>query len=222
MQSTNIMSNTKLYDKAFLTGADNNTEWMLPWFFENYKKHNSTPIMFADFGVEDRDAIRPYVHAIIDMTRIEEKGWFKKPKALFNAPAKKTVWIDTDCEIKGKIDGIFDLLVPNKLNMVEDRPWAKRRGGVQFNSGVVGIIDKPLIVQMWCQWVRDNPSVGDQETLTEHLNPITQMTYINPLPNEYNWLRLQIENDNEPATNARIIHWTGQKGKDRIRRQMNG
>lgn len=222
MRNINTMNNTKLYDKAFLTGADLNTEWQLPWFFENYKKHNNTPIMFADFGVIDRDAIRPYVHAIIDMTRVEEKGWFKKPKALFNAPAKKTVWIDTDCEIKSNISDIFDLIVPNKLNMVEDRPWAKRRGGVQFNSGVVGIVDKPMIVQMWCQWIKENPSVGDQETLTEHLNPITQMTYINPLPNEYNWLRLQIENDNEPATNAKIVHWTGQKGNDRIREQMNG
>ena len=34
--------------------------------------------------------------------------------------------------------------------------------------------------------------------------------------------RLQIDNDNEPATNARIIHWTGQKGKDRIKGMMNG
>ena len=222
MRNINTMKNTKLYDKAFLTGADLNTEWMLPWFFKNYKKHNNTPLIFADFGVIDRDAIAPHVHAIIDMTKVEEKGWFKKPKALVHAPATKTVWIDSDCQIKSDISGIFDLLLPNKLNMVEDLPWAKRRGGVQFNSGVVGIIDKPLILGMWANWVKENPSVGDQETLTENLNPITQMTYINALPNEYNWLRLQIENDNQPATNARVIHWTGQKGKDRIRSMING
>lgn len=213
---------TKLYEKAFLTGADMNTEWQLPWFFENYKKHNDTPILFADFGVIDRDAIEPHVHAIIDMTKVQEKGWFKKPKALYHAPAQKLVWLDTDCQVLQDISSIFDLLQPDQLNMVEDRPWAKRRGGVQFNSGVVGIVDKPIILGMWANWISEGSEVGDQETLTANLNPITQMKYINPLPNEYNWLRLQIENDNEPATNAKIIHWTGQKGNDRIRRLMNG
>lgn len=213
---------TKLYDKAFLTGADLNTEWQLPWFFENYKKHNDTPLIFADFGVLDRDAITPHVHAILDMTKVQEKGWFKKPKALFHAPAQTKVWLDTDCEVLEDISDVFDLLKPDQLNMVEDKPWALRRGGVQFNSGVVGVIGKPLILGMWANWVKENPGVGDQETLTEHLNPITQMKYINPLPNEYNWLRLQIENDNQPATNAKIIHWTGQKGNDRIRSKMNG
>lgn len=213
---------TKLYEKAFLTGADMNTEWQLPWFFENYKKHNDTPILFADFGVIDRDAIEPHVHAIIDMTKVQERGWFKKPKALYHAPAQKLVWLDTDCQVLQDISSIFDLLQPDQLNMVEDRPWAKRRGGVQFNSGVVGIVDKPIILGMWANWISEGSEVGDQETLTANLNPITQMKYINPLPNEYNWLRLQIENDNEPATNAKIIHWTGQKGNDRIRSMMNG
>lgn len=213
---------TKLYEKAFLTGADMNTEWQLPWFFENYKKHNDTPILFADFGVIDRDAIEPHVHAIIDMTKVQERGWFKKPKALYHAPAQKLVWLDTDCQVLQDISPIFDLLQPDQLNMVEDRPWAKRRGGVQFNSGVVGIVDKPLILGMWANWISEGSEVGDQETLTANLNPITQIKYINPLPNEYNWLRLQIENDNEPATNAKIIHWTGQKGNDRIRSMMNG
>lgn len=213
---------TKLYEKAFLTGADMNTEWQLPWFFENYKKHNDTPILFADFGVIDRDAIEPHVHAIIDMTKVQERGWFKKPKALYHAPAQKLVWLDTDCQVLQDISSIFDLLQPDQLNMVEDKPWAKRRGGVQFNSGVVGIIQKPIILGMWANWISEGSEVGDQETLTANLNPITQIKYINPLPNEYNWLRLQIENDNEPATNAKIIHWTGQKGNDRIRSMMNG
>lgn len=213
---------TKLYEKAFLTGADLNTEWQLPWFFENYKKHNDTPIMFADFGVIDRESIEPHVHAIIDMTKVKEKGWFKKPKALYHAPAQKTVWLDTDCQVLEDISDIFDLLKPDQLNMVEDRPWAKRRGGVQYNSGVVGIINKPIILGMWANWIMEGSEVGDQETLTANLNPITQIKYINPLPNKYNWLRLQIENDNEPATNAKIIHWTGQKGNDRIRSMMNG
>jgi len=212
---------TKLYDKAFVTGCDSNNEWQLPWFFKNYKKHNDTPLVFADFGVSDIEAVKPHVHAVIDLTRIEEKGWFKKPKAIAHCPAQQKVWLDTDCEIRGNIGGIFELLKPNMLNMVEDKPWAKRRGGVQYNSGVVGVIGNPVILNMWAQWIKEGDAVGDQETLTANLNPITSIKYINPLPNEYNWLRLQIENDNEPATDARVVHWTGQKGNDRIRSMMN-
>jgi len=209
--------NTKSYDKAFVTGCDSTNEWMLPWFFEHYKKHTQTPLIFADFGISNRKAIEPHVHAIIDLTKISERSWFKKPKALIHSPAINLVWLDTDIQVMKPIDEIFDLLKPNKLNMVQDKPWAKRRGGVQFNSGVVGIINKPLILGMWADWCKHSNEVGDQETLTANLNPITQLTYINELPNEYNHLRLQIENDNQPATNARIIHWTGPKGKERIR-----
>ena len=222
MPNTNTTKTIKSYDQAFLTGCDRSNEWMLPWFFENYHKHSSIPLLFADFGISDRSLVNDYVHAYIDLTKISEVGWFKKPKALQHSPSIKTIWLDTDCQVIGKIDGLFNLLVPNKLNMVEDKPWKKRRGGVQYNSGVVGIINKPLILGMWTSWCKDTDQVGDQETLSANLNPITQMTYINELPNEYNHLRLQIEHDNQPAYNARIIHWTGPKGKERIKGFMNG
>ena len=44
-----------------------------------------------------------------------------------------------DGEIQN-IDEIFDLLEPQKLSMVEDKPWSWRRGHVWHNSGVVGFI----------------------------------------------------------------------------------
>ena len=60
------MNNIKSYNKAFLIGCDKNVEWLLPWFIENYKKHNSTPLIFADFGISNLDIVRPHVHAIIN------------------------------------------------------------------------------------------------------------------------------------------------------------
>lgn len=212
---------TKLYDKAFLTGADNKTEWMLPWFFENYKKHNNKPLIFANFGVTDLDAIRPHVHAILDLTKLGEQGWFKKPKSMLNAPAIKCIWIDSDCEVKGNLDEMFNLLQPNKLSMVEDKPWTTRRKEEWFNSGVVGFINKPDILKSWARKVEQSPKVGDQEVLHEMLDPLSQMTYINPIPTIYNYMRLMIQDYGENP-DAKIVHWTGQKGKDIIREQMNG
>ena len=211
------------YDRAFLTGCDYKHEWILPWFFKNYKKHNDTPLVFADFGIKNRDLLTDNVHAIVNLANTTEQGWFKKPKAMLNCPAEKTVWIDTDCEILSNVDDIFDLLKPNKLNMVEDKPWTKRRGqyGTWYNSGVVGFIGKPIILKQWAKWILESNQIGDQEVLYERLDQLQKLTYINPLPNEYNWLRVQLENDNQNSWDKKIIHWTGYKGKEKIKELIN-
>ena len=214
---------SKKYDKAFLTGCDEGHAWMIPWFLKNYKKHNNTPIIFANFGVSELTLkiIRENFHAVIDMSQTKEKGWFKKPRSMLYAPSHKTVWLDTDCQVVDNIEDIFGMLELNKLAMVEDKPWSMRRGEVWHNSGVVGIIDKPIILHQWTQAVHDQPSVGDQEVLHSMLNPITKMTYIKDLPNEYNVMRLQLEHDGYKGK-QKIVHWTGAKGKDKIRSMLNG
>lgn len=214
---------SKIYDRAFLTGCDSSCEWQLIWFIKNYKKHNNTPIIFADFGVSELTykIVQSNFDAIIDMTKVKERGWFKKPKSMLHSPSRETVWIDTDCEILDDISPIFEHLEQEKLAMVEDKPWSKRRGEVWHNSGVVGFINKPRILRQWCNEVRENPSVGDQEVLHSILNPITKLTYIKDLPNEYNVLRIQVEMDGYKGK-KKIIHWTGRKGKDKIRSMING
>lgn len=213
---------SKKYDKAVLTGCDEGHAWMLPWFVENYKKHNTSPLIFANFGVSNTtlEFVRNNFHAVIDLSKAKEKGWFKKPRSMLYAPSNKTLWLDTDMQIVESIEDVWSRLVPNKLNMVEDKPWTKRRGEIWHNSGAVGFIGKPIILHQWAQEVHDNPSVGDQEVLHSMLNPITRMTHIHDLPNEYNVLRLQLENDGYIGK-KKIIHWTGAKGKDRIKGMMN-
>ena len=141
------------FDKCFITGCDINTEWQLPWFLENYYKHNRDPLLVADFGMSERAkealSIDIRISGIMHMDKIgeTEKGWFYKPLTMLNSPSDKTVWIDTDCEIKQNLSSIWNLLQPNKLNMVEDKPWSKRRGETWHNSGVVGFIKKPEILK---------------------------------------------------------------------------
>jgi hypothetical protein len=107
--------------------------------------------------------------------------------------------------------------------MVEDKPWTKRRGenGAWYNSGVVGYIGKPPILRQWADWILESNEIGDQEVLYERLDPLEKLTYINPLPNEYNWLRVQIEHDDQDSWNKKVVHWTGYKGKKRIMDQIN-
>ena len=212
----------KSYDEAFVTGCDIKHEWFLDWFIDNYKKHVNKPLIFANFGLSEGglEYVKNNCHAIMDMTASPEKGWFKKPLTMLKCPAKKTVWIDLDCEIREDVSDIFDLLVPDKLNMVEDKPWSWRGQQLWHNSGVVGFIDKPPILHQWVKTVRDNPRYGDQEMLHMMLDPIGKITHINDLPNPYNVVRLQVDTDGYTGR-IKIMHWTGAKGKIMIRSLIN-
>ena len=69
-------------------------------------------LIFANFGVTDLSLqiVRENVHAVMDLTKTEEKGWFKKPLTMLKSPSKKTVWLDTDCEVRENTDDIFNLI----------------------------------------------------------------------------------------------------------------
>ncbi len=217
-----MVRHMKSYDKAFVTGCDENHEWMLEWFFKNYKKHmKDVPLVFANFGLtpDGLKKVRENVHAVMNLKPFDEEGWFKKPMSMIKCPSKKTIWIDLDCEIRDDISNLFNMLKPNMLNMVEDKPWTMRGQELWHNSGVVGFIDKPTILYDWAKAIRDNPVQGDQEVLHLLLNPITKIKYINDIPNEYNVLRLQVETDGYAGA-IKVMHWTGQKGKNKIRAML--
>jgi hypothetical protein len=102
--------------------------------------------------------------------------------------------------------------------MVEDEPWSMRAGQKWHNSGVVGVIDKPMILNQWAFEIRKNGGQqGDQEVLHSMLTPITKIKAIHDLPNEYNVLRIQTEVDRTYDGPIRIMHWTGYKGKNIIK-----
>lgn len=207
--------------KLFITGCDYNTEWMLPWFVENFKKHNpETELVIYDFGM--RGGLYPEMRK--SLRGNQDKGWFKKPAAMLNASqlADNVCWIDTDCEIVGNINGIWEYLEPNKLLMAEDLPWSKRRGEKWHNSGVVAFQSTPKILSEWAAEVSINPIQGDQEVLHMMVKDgLKRMIHITDLPRKYNVLRIDHLDKTVPK-DPKIFHWTGQKGKDKIRSLMNG
>lgn len=213
---------------------------MLPWFLENYRKHNSDPIVFVNFGVSQDTLIwcKRNFDDFIQSERIYREreqyhgpAWWLKPLAIIETDAHSKVWIDTDCEVLGNISSIFDQLEPNKLNVAVDNPWTKRRGQVWHNTGVVGVIGSPNVLFNWYNHCRKlgggftfgSLSKGDQDGLYEMINndAMKRWSLIHDLPNKYNWLRLQLY-DGEDSPDKLIVHWTGVKGKDEIRKKING
>jgi hypothetical protein len=192
----------------FITGCDQSTRWMLPWFTQNFKIYNPD----SELKVYDFDTFAP-----------DLAGWFKKPTAMIDASKQSSnvCWIDTDCHVLSNLEDIFSFVEPNKIAMVEDVPWSRRRNEKWHNSGVVAFNRRPNILDAWEAAIKANPQVGDQEVLHEVVRGGLRRTiHITDLPREYNTLRLDLLDGTSPA-NPKIMHWTGKKGKDEIRKMTD-
>lgn len=213
-----------MLDKVFMTGCDKNTEWQLPWFIDNYQQYNDTPLIVADFGMSAQmiEQLKRYDGIEVFNFESTAEGWFKKPRAIWEATYRAHIicWLDTDCQVMGDISDIFSNYEEGKLHMVEDRPWTKRRNdnGAWYNSGVV-MSDRNWNLRNWLLLCEKDPKQGDQEVLHYSMSAIERLGVIKPLPHKYNTLRLDYI-DGIDVKDPLIIHHTGQKGNDVIRGQM--
>ncbi len=121
---------------GILCAADENLEWLLPWWWERYSEHNDLPVAFVDFGMSEaakqwcsaRGELIPLAidtsfvapRSNIDTERVKDwektygsevwsarTSWFKKPFAFLSTPFQKSVWLDLDCEVLGPLDPLF-------------------------------------------------------------------------------------------------------------------
>ena len=210
---------------VFLTGCDVNTEWQLPWFIKNYQKHCKLPLLFADFGMSEEalNLIAPVAENVVKTPR---KGWFSKINALehYARMYEKVCWVDTDCQILRDPSAIFRYTEAGKLTMVKDHPWSTRRPqlGEWYNSGVVAVEGPTPLLTTWKAEAAKGNYVGDQEALHGYIggDEMRRTMTIAPAPHRFNVLRIDII-DNTVPENPVIMHWTGQKGNEEIKRQMN-
>lgn len=212
------------FDRAFLTGCDKATEWQLPWFTTGFKKHNpDAKLSLADFGMTDNmlewATASKMFHSIGQMDTKSVKGWFLKPGCMLGTPYKEVCWLDTDVEVRGDMTEIFRYIKSNKLLMAVDNPWTKRMGQKTHNSGVVAFMNKPQVLRAWAEACVTSQERGDQEQLHAMLDPLQKNVHIEDMPNKFNYLRIDFL-DKRSVADIRAVHWTGQKGKDKIRELM--
>jgi hypothetical protein len=123
-------------EKGLLCGCDAQQEWLLPWWWERYSKHNAFPVTFIDFGMSEQARtfcrLRGELITLdVDDCFIQRKEqlskervaswetiygptlwsarlrWFKKPFALLHSTYRFSLWLDLDCEILGPLDSLF-------------------------------------------------------------------------------------------------------------------
>ena len=219
-----------------LTGCDKNTEWQLPWFVKNFNKFcagTDCKLAVANFGMTEstRKDIESRVDFVIDF--VGDGGWFNKVKLFYTThqffgPDANICWLDTDCELK-RCPTIFQL---HRGQQVHDgcRPPLDRERfpldpqgncGPWYNTGVVAYRGRPQIIIPWLKECETGNHRGDQEALYNILNQDPGMRFANiaEVSHRYNVLRLDLLQDRVPDDPC-VIHWTGQKGKEEIKRQM--
>ncbi len=227
-----------------LVGADISQEWLLPWWWEKYKKHNDFPVAFFDFGMSaeskrwcrERGQLIPLsmpaifvkdkeeVQALISEHWEEHYGenfwqsrlaWFKKPLACSRTPFYNSIWLDLDCEVLRPLLPLFTLCRDSsKIALVKDQLAPVSTYPI-YNSGVIVFRkDNPLIRQWAEQALAQNDLFRGDQDLLSHL--VNEGGFpVEELPYIYNW---NIGCGNNPE--AAICHWVGERAKAALRDQL--
>ncbi len=142
---------------GILVGASFNQEWLLPWWWMNYRLHNDYPVTFINFGDMSEEALRwcqrrgkvitldpadDFISRKKDV-RPEDAllwesihpdvwkvrlAWFKKPAAMLQTPYERTVWMDLDCQVRGSIEKLFATCEnPAGLSVAPEPDWQQEK-----------------------------------------------------------------------------------------------
>ena len=227
-------------ENGVIVGSDITQEWLLPWWWDHYRRHHSHPVAFVDFGMseemktwcKERGEWVPLPVAdifvaekqdiaqsrVLEMENARGKeiwssrhAWFKKPLALLQSPFQRSVWIDLDCQILGSMTPLFGLCEHSLAMAREDR----HSDQASYNSGVIAFKQGLPIIKDWADQVfeRNHECVCDQDVLCALIHE--QQLNITEIPAIYNWSR---SSQNNP--DAIILHWHGPQGKSAIIHQI--
>ena len=229
---------------GIIVGSDLSQEWLLPWWWNHYQKHNSYRVAFIDLGLSfeakewcrkhgewiplrifsfaaEKEELQP---EIVETFEREfgrnfwpcRDAWFKKPLACLKSPFQRSLWIDLDCEIRGSLAPLFNYAdSPERIAMAKEQV-DKPPGYPLYNSGVIAFQQNHPLLSEWADHCRELNSNyrGDQEVFSYLL--AKKKIGIAELPPLYNWSRCH-----EESAEALIQHWHGHIGKQVIRSQIS-
>lgn len=123
--------------EGIIVGCTVHQEWLLPWWWMNFRLHNNYPVTFINFGdmsekalewcskrgnvisldldddfIVRKEKINPETakkwQSLHSLIWTMRLAWFKKPFALLKTPYEKTIWMDLDCQTRGSLHPLFD------------------------------------------------------------------------------------------------------------------
>lgn len=213
-----------------IVGSDQTQEWIFPWWWDHYRRFNSHPVAFIDFGLtpamrewcQARGTLIRLLVADIFVAREPKYGdyclecrnaWFKKPLACLLSPFQRSIWIDLDCEIRCSLDPLFAFCEhPSGFSIALENAVPKPH---LYNSGVFIFKHGIPLIEQWADaaFECNHAFRGDQDILSDLIRK--QRLQIRELDPSYNWSRC-----NKPLSNAKILHWHDRGGKTVIWHQL--
>ena len=205
-----------------ITGVDHSHEDLLEWWLKNvYKHHNyNVEVGVMDFGMSPalRGRLEDNYPATFSRpfngTKARKIGWFYKVQAVMDCPSKSVCWLDVDCEILTDISDVYNLVPPGMIGLTRD--WVR---GNWWATGVIVVNDRPSLLEHWDRRLNADDGIrGDQEALYELVGN-KEHEQIQELPQDYQWLRISLNKGKDSPT-KKVIHWTGPRGKEHIRKNL--
>lgn len=227
--------------RGVVVGSDEKQEWLLSWWWENYRKNNSFPVAFADFGMseakkrwcKERGALLPIDTALLHVSGREavdpllvsqwetsvspfwphRSAWFKKPLALQATPFEESIWLDLDCEVLGSLEPIYAYL-KSGVSMALVKAKEERPYSI-YNGGVIAFQKKAAVLQEWMQLAlaENHRFLGDQDALSYAIEHGKHP--IAEMPPAYNWLMCR-----GVPVYALIRHWAAEWGKEYLKERL--
>ena len=211
--------------QGVMVGCASVHEDLIPWWITNYKKYNSYPIAFADFGISPEMKEFCKAHGeLIDATVSGSEGWFRKPFAILKAPFQKIIWCDTDIEIRGDLKPLWDYSNNGKIGAGHDSydPPAFRThlhpDAHLWDTGLISVEHGSFLIQEWAELIiaaTQGYYRGEHSAFSEVIWNHKEL--LNPIAKTMHRMRLDPTADACDTSHLLTMHWTGDIGKNHIR-----
>ena len=183
---------------------------MLPWWYENVRKHNSDlPVAFADFGMSPE--FRGWCSErgqVLEVPKVSGLTWHRKPFAILASPFHRSLWMDADCEVRGDLSVIFPY-ADKGIGVTHDPHTRSCKQPGAVATGMVACTHGDPAIEEWAKEILLREYRGDQEAFNAISDRLTDRLAIMPR----HFQRLRLDGDHSDAL---VMHWTGTAGKKRI------
>ena len=213
---------------CLITGGDARQEWMLPWWYENARRHNDLPVVFVDAGLSRKALAWCRARGEVVSPGVPVANAFlAKPFAILKSPYSDILWTDLDCEILKPVETIFSQ-TPAEIGVVPDAPGASdpiQAGVIVVRHGGATILEWAALCRDWRKLDRSQVPTGHKDqSLLGHLWRQRPEAFT-LLGGEWNRSRIipdggQAEDRRGLPGDSAIIHWWGRHGKEEIRRRI--
>lgn len=202
--------------RGVIVGCCAKMEYLLPYFYINFRLNSNLPLVFFDFGMtsmgknfcQKRGTVVTIDESLYppksdSQQELIKTMWFKKPLAFKQTPFDETLWLDLDCKIYKPFDDVFETLGDKWIAILAENPLelSPYHG---FNSGVCVFKKNAPFIDMWIKLSLEEGDKfpGDQDALSSILK--NHLDQVSPLPQKFNYLYLKEGFDKKD--NVVILH----------------